>query len=56
MNNFENQNRINTLYNLIWECIEEIAGNESSYAEVIGILEVIQAELIQQSKEEGNMN
>jgi hypothetical protein len=52
MSNYESQKRINFLYNLIWECIEEIAGNESSYAEVIGILEVIKQELIIQSKKE----
>jgi hypothetical protein len=50
--NKENQQRINYLYNIIWDCIEEIAGNESSYAEVIGILEVIKQELIEQSKKE----
>jgi len=52
MNNLENQKRLNTLYSLIWEYIEEVAGNESSYVEVIGILEVIKQELIQESKEE----
>lgn len=51
MNERENKMRINQLYNLLWDCIEQLGENEFSYAEVIGILEVIKQELIQQSKE-----